>query len=128
MLYLSIHSMFCIILTCSLTDFSYEYTCVSYYSCEEPYLVVFPFLQTFSVHVGLFSTLLNSWTHITLFTLVLLRPLGGVIFIYSWFLLFCFTLCPFVTKMESNFYSWTGNVIPNRSSYFCPRMAKRGVC
>jgi hypothetical protein len=101
---------------------------VSYYSCEEPYLVVFPFLQTFSVHVGLFSTLLNSRTHITLFTLVLLRPLGGVIFIYSLFLLPCFTLCPFVTKRGSNFYSWTGNVFPNRSSDFCPRMAKGGVC
>jgi len=25
--------------------------------------------------------MLNSWTNITLFTLVLLRPLGGVIFI-----------------------------------------------
>jgi len=56
---------------------------VSYYSCEEPYLVVFFFFffATFSVHVGLFSTMLNSWTNITLFTLVLLRPLGGVIFI-----------------------------------------------
>jgi hypothetical protein len=47
--------------------------------------------------------MLNSWTHITLFTLVLLRPLGGVIFIYSWFLLLCFTLYPFVTKRGSNF-------------------------
>jgi hypothetical protein len=36
--------------------------------------------------------------------------------------------CPFVTKMGSNFYFWTGNVFPNRSSDFCPRMAKGGVC
>jgi hypothetical protein len=34
---------------------------------------------------------------ITLFTLVLLRHLGGVIFVWSFFLLY-FTLCPFVTK------------------------------
>jgi hypothetical protein len=114
-----------IILTCSLIDFSDRYTCVSYYSCEEPYLVVFPFLQLFqSMLVYFLLCLLNSWTNITLFTLVLLRPLGGVIFIYSWFLLHCFTLCPFVTKGGSNFYSWTGNVFPNRSSDFCPIMAK----
>jgi hypothetical protein len=33
-----------------------------------------------------------------------------------------------VTKRGSNFYFWTGNVFPNRSSDFCPRMAKWGVC
>jgi hypothetical protein len=53
----------------------------------------------------------------------------GSNFYYRWFLLLlCFTLCPFVTKRGSNFYFWTGNVFPNRSSYFCPRMAKGGVC
>jgi hypothetical protein len=37
-----------------------------------------------------------------LFTLVLLKSLGGVIFV--WFLLLlCFTICPFVTKRGSNF-------------------------
>jgi hypothetical protein len=87
----------CINLTCSLTDFSDGYTCVSYYSCEEPYLVVFPFLQTFSVHVGLFSTMLNSWTHITLFTLVLLRSLGGLIFIAVGFYYF---VLPFVSLWQ----------------------------
>jgi hypothetical protein len=45
----------------------------------------------------------------TLFTLVLLRPLGGVNFVVI-FLLLCFTLCPFVTKRGSNFYFWTGIV------------------
>jgi hypothetical protein len=64
---------------------------------------------------------------ITLFTLVLLRLLGGVIVVW-FFLLLSFTLCPFVTKKESNFYFWTGNVFPNRLSDFCPRMAKGGVC
>jgi hypothetical protein len=59
---------------------------------------------------------------------VLLRPLGGVIFILVGVYLLCFTLCPFVTKRGSNFYFWTGNVFPNRSSDFCHRMAKGGVC
>jgi hypothetical protein len=44
---------------------------------------------------------------ITLFTLVLLKPLGGVIFVWSFFLL-CFTLFPFVTKKESNFWFGPG--------------------
>jgi len=39
-----------------------------------------------------------------------------------------FTLYPFVTKRGSDFYFWTGNVFPNRSSDFCPRIAKGGVC
>jgi hypothetical protein len=69
--------------------------------------------------------LLNSWTNITLFTLVLLRPLGGVIFVMVGF---HYSILPFVTKRGSNFYFWTGNVIPNRSSDFCPKMAKGGVC
>jgi hypothetical protein len=44
-----------------------------------------------------FRTLL-SVDIITLFThIVLLRHLGGVIFVWPFFLL-CFTLCPFVTK------------------------------
>jgi hypothetical protein len=39
------------------------------------------------------------------------------------FLLLYFTLCPFVTKRGSNFYlGW--DCIFNRSSDFCPRMAK----
>jgi len=33
-----------------------------------------------------------------------------------------------VTKRGSNFCVWTENVFPNRSSDFCPRMAKGGVC
>jgi hypothetical protein len=47
---------------------------------------------------------------------VLLRPLGGVILM----------TVILMTVRGSN--SWTGNVFPNRSSDFCPRMAKRGVC
>jgi hypothetical protein len=59
---------------------------------------------------------------ITLFTFVLLRHLGGVIFVWFFFLL-CFTLCPFVTKRGSNFYL-DRDYIFNRPSDFCPRMAK----
>jgi hypothetical protein len=43
------------------------------------------------------------------------------------FLLLYFTLCPFVTKRGSNFYLGR-DCIFNRSSDFCPRMAKEGVC
>jgi len=52
----------------------------------------------------------------------------GSNFYDSWLFLLWFTLYPFVTKKVSNFYFWTGNVFPNRSSDFCPRMAKEGVC
>lgn len=44
-----------------------------------------------------------------------------------WFLLLCFTLCHFVTKMGNSLYLHR-DCIFNRSSDFCPRMAKRGVC
>jgi hypothetical protein len=62
--------------------------------------------------------------YITLFTLVLLRPLGGVIFGCSWFLLLCFTLCPFVTKRGSNFYFWTGIVFLTGQVIFVPEWPK----
>jgi hypothetical protein len=39
-----------------------------------------------------------------------------------------FTLFPFDTKRESIFNFWTVIVLLNRSSEFCPRMAKGGVC
>jgi hypothetical protein len=51
----------------------------------------------------------------------------GSIFITMVFLILCFTLCPFETKRGSIFYlDW--ECISNRSSDFCPRMAKGGVC
>jgi hypothetical protein len=102
---------------------------VCYYTCEGPNHAAL--LSSVQLDVSLFRPsflFVKLVNFITLLTLLLLRPLGGVIFIYNWFLLLCFTLCPFVTKMGSNFYSWTGNVFPNRSSDFCPRMAKWGVC
>jgi hypothetical protein len=46
------------------------------------YFVVFLLFETF----GLYFAMLNLWTNITLFTLVLLRPLGGVIFIAVFFI------------------------------------------
>jgi hypothetical protein len=48
--------------------------------------------------------LLNSWTNITLFTLVLLRLLRRVIFIAVGFSYYSVLPCPFVTKRGSNFY------------------------
>jgi hypothetical protein len=45
----------------------------------------------------------------------------GSNFYYSDLSLLCLTLCPFVTKRGSNFYLWTGNVFPNRSSVFVPK-------
>jgi hypothetical protein len=39
-----------------------------------------------------------------------------------------FTLCPFETKKGEYVAFWTGNVFLTRSSDFCPRMAKGGVC
>jgi hypothetical protein len=86
----------CIILTCSLTDFSDRYTCVSYYNCEEPNLVAFLFSVTFSVHVGLIFRLYYS---------IYPGPSKTVRrsnFVFIFFTLF--TLCPFVTKRVSNFY------------------------
>jgi hypothetical protein len=51
------------------------------------------------------------------------------VFLYQWFFSnTLFSLCPFVTKRGSIFYFWTGNVFPNRSTDFCPKMAKGGVC
>jgi len=36
------------------------------------------------------------------------------------FLLLCFTLCPFVTKRESNFYFWIGIVLLTGQVIFVP--------
>jgi hypothetical protein len=75
-------------------------------TCERTNLVVF--LSLFSKLLSLltgslvFRTLVRYF--ITLFTLVLLRHLGGVIF------------------------DLDRNCIFNRSSDFCPRIAKWGVC
>jgi hypothetical protein len=45
-----------------------------------------------------------------------------------WFFsLLCFTLCPFVTK-GGVIFDLDRDYIFNRSSDFCPRMAKGGVC
>jgi hypothetical protein len=43
-------------------------------------------------------------------------------------LLLCFTLYPFVTKMWSNFFFLDRKCIFKPVKYFCPRMAKGGVC
>jgi hypothetical protein len=68
----------CIILTCSLIDFSEWDTCVCYYTCEGPNHAAL--LSTFQLDVFNQSFCFTLVDFITLFTLVLLRPLGGVIF------------------------------------------------
>jgi hypothetical protein len=52
----------------------------------------------------------------------------GSNFYCSWFYYSVLPFVPFVIKRESKFYFWTGNVFPNRSSDFCPRMVKGGIC
>jgi hypothetical protein len=94
----------CVILICSLADFSELDTCVWYSTCEGTNLVAFLslFSKMFSCLTGslVFRTVVGYF--ITLFTLVLLWHLGGVIVAWH-FLLLCFTLCLFVTKRGSNF-------------------------
>jgi hypothetical protein len=61
---------------------------------------------------------------ITLFTLVLVRPLGGVIFVCLLLItLFFFPFVPLGQNMGSNFHL-DRDCIFNRSSDFRPRMAK----
>jgi hypothetical protein len=43
------------------------------------------------------------------------------------FLLYSVYLLSFVTKKGSIFCFRTGNIFPNQSSVFCPKMAKWGV-
>jgi hypothetical protein len=115
-----------IILTCSMTSFSNRNTCVYYFPCEGLNYADLSLFRRFRQHFcSVFVFLYNSWIYYSV-SRVLLRPLGGVIFLFQ---LVVLLLClPFVTKRGSNFYFWTGNVFPNRSSDFCPRMAKWGVC
>jgi len=55
----------------------------------------------------------------------LLRPLGGVISMtVVFFLLLCFTLCPFVTKRGSNFYFWPGMYFQTGQVIFVPEWPK----
>jgi uncharacterized membrane protein YgdD (TMEM256/DUF423 family) len=81
---------------------------------------VFLLLCLFESFVLYFETLVKLLDNITLFTLVLLRPIGGVIFWYVWFLLLYFTHCPFVTQRGSNFYFWTGIVFLTGQVIFVP--------
>jgi hypothetical protein len=72
------------------------------YTCEGPNHAAL--LSTFQLDVFSQSFCFKLVDFITLFTLVLLRPIGGVIFDLG------------------------RDCIFNRSSDFCPRMAKGGVC
>jgi hypothetical protein len=63
---------------------------------------------------------------ITLFTRVLLRHLGGVIFGFYYYSVLPFVL--FVTKKRGVIFYLDRDCIFNRSSDFCPIMAKVRVC
>jgi hypothetical protein len=79
---------------------------VCYYTCEGPNHATL--LSTVQLDVFLFRPFFLFVKLVDLYysvSQVLLKPLGGVIF-----------------------YFWTGNVFPNRSSDFCPKMAKGGIC
>jgi hypothetical protein len=92
---------------------------VYYYTCEGPNLVAL--LSSFQQDVFLFSLFLFKLLDvITLFTLVLLRPLGGVIFgVLVWLIsITLFYPLSFRDERGSNFYlDW--DCIFNRSSDFC---------
>jgi len=62
---------------------------------------------------------------IILFTLLFLRHLGGVIFGFS-----SYSVLPFVLLWQKGgvIFYLERDCIFNRSSDFCPRMAKWGVC
>jgi hypothetical protein len=55
---------------------------------------------------------------------VLLRPLGGVIFISVGYFITLFTLCPFVTKRGSNFYFGPGMYLQTGQVIFVPEWPK----
>jgi hypothetical protein len=55
---------------------------------------------------------------------VLLRPLGGVILFHLIVFLLYFTLCPFVTKMGSNFYFGSGMYFQTGQVIFVPEWPK----
>jgi hypothetical protein len=78
--------------------------------------------RLFSIFL-LFWILERFWSLgiITLFTPVLLRHLGGVIFVW-FFLLLCSTLCPFVTKKGG--VIWTGIVFLTGQVIFVPEWPK----
>jgi hypothetical protein len=67
------------------------------------------------------------WILYTLFTLVLLRHQGEV-FYYCGLSKLCLPFVPLRQKRGSIYLFWTENVFLTRSSDFCPRMAKWGVC
>jgi hypothetical protein len=86
-------------------------------------LLFFPLFSLMFFSVLVYFRLVDF---ITLITLVLLRPLGGVSFVCFLITLFYpLSLCD--KKRGSNFYL-DRDCIFNRSSDFCPRMAKGGVC
>jgi hypothetical protein len=82
-----------IIMTCSMTSFSDRNTCVWYFPCEGPNFADFSHFKRFRQHpcsVFVFDKLLNLYYTVSR---VLLRPLGGVIFMT---VSFYYSVLPFV--------------------------------
>jgi hypothetical protein len=115
------HLYVLIILTCSMTSFSDKY-CVCYYPCEGPNSADLPLFGSFLQHffsIFVFEQQLNLYYSVSR---VLLRPLGGVIFMTVFITLF--TLCPFVTKRGSNFYFGPGMYFQTGQVIFVPEWPK----
>jgi hypothetical protein len=66
-------------------------------------------LYLFETFVLYFDTLFKLLDNITLFTLVLLRPIGGVIFVVVYF---CYYILPFVPLLQKGgvIFIWVGIV------------------
>jgi len=71
--------------------------------------------------VFVFDKLLNLYYSVSR---VLLRPLGGEIFISVDCFITLFTICPFVTKMGSNFYFGPGMYFQAGQVIFIPEWPK----
>jgi len=78
------------------------------YTCQRMFdFISLCFIVYFCVILRLFVIFCYFVKHLNLCYSVYPGPsetVRGSNFYYSWFLLLCFTLCPFVTKMGSNFY------------------------
>jgi hypothetical protein len=75
-----------------------------------------------------FAICIKLLDYITLFTLVHLRPLGGVIFDVVIFFITQFYHLSLYDKKGDKFLFLDQDCIFNPSSVFFPRMAKGGVC
>jgi hypothetical protein len=95
-----------------------------YFPCEGPNFADFSLFRRFRQFfclVFIFDKLLNLYYSVSR---VLLRLLGGVIFISVGCFITLFTLCPFVTKTGSNFYFGPGMYFQTDQVIFVPEWPK----